>query len=64
MMHLIHMYCRPTDLCVTHFKRISCRLGLSRLVIGNRTEVLHVQKRDANILNKQLCKPTAGGHSC
>jgi hypothetical protein len=32
-------------------------------VIGNRNEVLLVQKAAANILNKQLCKPTAGGPS-
>jgi hypothetical protein len=48
--------------CVTHFTQISCRLGISRLVIGNRTEVLHVRKSAANILNKQLCT-TEGGLS-
>jgi len=39
---------------VTQFKRISCLLGISRLVIGNRTNDLHVQKAAANILNMQL----------
>jgi hypothetical protein len=51
-------------LCVTHFKRISYRLGISLLVIGDRTEVHHVQKAAANILNKQLCKPSERGPSC
>ena len=49
---------------VIHFKRISCRLGISRLVIRNRTVVLHVQKAAANILYNQLCKLTAVGPSC
>ena len=58
--HVVPAY---LPLHVTHFKRISFRLGISRLVIRNRTEV-HSQKTAANILNTQLCKPTVGGHSC
>ena len=46
--------------CVKHFKRISCRLGMSRLVIGNRTDVLHVRKTASSILNKQLCTTDSG----
>jgi len=39
---------------MTHFKRISCRLSISRLVIRNRTDDLHTQK-PIHVLNKQLC---------
>jgi hypothetical protein len=45
---------------VTHFKRIFCRLGISHLVIGNRTDDLYVHKPAANILNKQLCTTDNG----
>ena len=53
--HVVPAY---LPLHVTHFKRIYFRLGISRLVIGNRTVDLHLQKAAANILNKQLCKKT------
>jgi hypothetical protein len=35
---------------VTHFKRIFCRLGISLLVTGKRTDHLHLQKAAVNIL--------------
>ena len=44
-------------------KKVSCRLGISRLVLVNRTGDLHVQKPAANILNMQLCT-TDSGWSC
>jgi len=46
--------------CVTQSKQISYRLGISRLAIGNRTQVLHVQNAAVNILNKQLCTTESG----
>ena len=45
---------------VTHFKWKSCDLGISRLVIGNRTNDLHVRKAAADILNMQLCTTHSG----
>ena len=50
--------CLLTVTCDT-FKRIFCRLGISCLVIGNRNEVLDLQKTASNILNMQFCKLTA-----
>jgi hypothetical protein len=43
-----------TVIYVTHFKRISCRLGMSRLVIRNQTDDLHTQK-PIHVLNMQPC---------
>ena len=40
---------------MTHFKENSCRIGISRLLLGNRTDELHVETAATNILNKLLC---------